>query len=240
MMALPIFYKKPVVLSSQTHADLRLQARTDYRFATESNSVALTAIEFAKACHEYPIVFVKEGDQVSSVAVLGLKDKQNLFLDEKGHWKADYIPAYVRRYPFILARQGEASDYTVCIDEAHSGFNRETGERLFQDNGEQTEFLKQALKLVREYQAHSQRTGEFAKRLMDWELLQSLQANVELRRGDKMSLTGFMAVDQKKLKALPAERLAELMQHDELGLIYYHLLSLNNFGRLVDRMAMAA
>ena len=75
---------------------------------------------------------------------------------------------------------------------------------------------------------------------MDWELLQSLQANVEMRKGDKMSLTGFMAVDRKKLKALAAEKLATLMQHDELGLIYYHLLSLNNFARLVDRLAVAA
>jgi hypothetical protein len=128
----------------------------------------------------------------------------------------------------------------VCIDEAYTGFNRETGERLFLDTGEQSEFLKKALKLVKEYQAHSQRTREFTKRLMDWELLQTLQANVEMRRGDKMSLSGFMAVDQKKLKALPAEKLAELMQLDELGLIYYHLLSLNNFGRLVDRLAVAA
>jgi hypothetical protein len=76
--------------------------------------------------------------------------------------------------------------------------------------------------------------------LLDWDLLQSLQANVEMRMGDKMSLTGFMAVDQKILKTLAPEKLANLMQHDELGLIYYHLLSLNNFGRLVDRLAEAA
>ena len=93
---------------------------------------------------------------------------------------------------------------------------------------------------MQEYQAYSQRTSEFANRLLDWELLQSLQANVEMHKGDKMSLTGFMAVDQKKLKALTAEQLATLIQHDELGLIYYHLLSLNNFGRLVDRLAVAA
>ena len=239
-MALPIFYKKPVILNSQLHADLRLRARNDYQFATGSNSVALTTVEFAKACREYPIVFVQEAEVVTPVAVLGLKNTQNLFLDGKGQWKADYIPAYVRRYPFILARQGEAADYTVCIDEAYSGFNRDSGERLFRDNGEQSDYLKNVLKLVQEYQAFSQRTSDFTRRLMDWELLQSLQANVEMHRGDKMSLTGFMVVDQKKLKTLAAEKLATLMQHDELGLIYYHLLSLNNFGRLVDRLAVAA
>jgi hypothetical protein len=202
--------------------------------------VALTTVEFAKACHEYPIVFVQEAETITPVAVLGLKNKQNLFVDEKGQWNADYIPAYVRRYPFILARQSEASDYTVCIDEAYSGFNRDSGERLFRDNGEQSDYLKKVLNLVREYQAYSQRTSEYANRLLDWDLLQSLQANVEMRMGDKMSLTGFMAVDQKKLKSLAPEKLANLMQHDELGLIYYHLLSLNNFGRLVDRLAEAA
>ncbi|HHJ17517.1 MAG TPA: hypothetical protein ENJ80_12545 [Gammaproteobacteria bacterium] len=240
-MTLPLFYKKPVVLSSQHHAGLRLQARDNYRFATGSNSVTLTAVEFARACHEYPIVFVQSEGKVNPVAVLGLKDRQNLFVDEKGAWNAGYVPAYVRRYPFILASQeADASDYTVCIDEAYTGFNREQGEQLFLENGEQSDFLKHALTLVQDFQAHYQRTAAFAGRLLDWGLLQPLQANVELRAGDKMSLTGFMAVDENKLKALPAERLAELVQQDELGVIYYHLLSLDNFGRLVDRVAEAA
>ena len=240
-MTLPLFYKKPVALSSQGHAGLRLQTRENYRFATGSNSVTLTAAEFAHACHEYPIVFVQSGVDINPVAVLGLKDSQNLFVDEKGQWNASYVPAYVRRYPFILARQGEeTSDYTVCIDEGYAGFNRDEGEHLFLDDGAQSDFLKQALTLVQDFQSHFLRTAEFARRLLDWELLQPLQANVELHAGDKMSLTGFMAVDQKKLKALPAERLAELVQQDELGVIYYHLLSLNNFGRLVERVAEAA
>jgi len=240
-MKLPIFYKKPVALSSETHAALRLQTRDNYRFAAGSNSVALTAAEFAKACHEYPIVFVQEEAVITPVAVLGLKDKHNLFVDETGQWNADYVPAYVRRYPFILAKQSdEAPDYTVCIDEAYVGFNREKGERLFLENGEQSDFLKKVLTLVQEFQTHSQLSSDFARRLLDWELLQPLQANVEMRTGDKMSLTGFMAVDQNKLKALSAERLVELMQQDGLGVIYYHLLSLNNFGRLVSRVAEAA
>ncbi|MEN8130691.1 MAG: SapC family protein [Pseudomonadota bacterium] len=244
-MALPIFYNKPVVLSSQIHADLRLQVRNKFHFAAGSNSVALKASEFAQACHEYPIVFVQDKDSgtVNPVAVLGLKERQNLFVDATGRWDATYVPAYIRRYPFILATQGEegeAPDYKVCIDEAYTGFSRDKGERLFLDDGEQSDYLKRALNLLQDYQAHSLRTAEFARRLQDWGLLQPLQASVEMRTGDKMALTGFMAVDQKKLKALPAERLAELVQKDELGVIYYHLLSLNNFGRLVDRMAEAA
>ena len=239
-MTLPIFYKKPVALSSQTHAGLRLRARDNYRFAAGTNSVALTAAEFAQACHEYPIVFVQSKGEVNPVAVLGIRDRQNLFVDGKGHWNASYVPAYVRRYPFILARQGETADYTVCIDEEYAGFTHEQGEQLFLDDGEQSDFLKHALTLVQDFQAHFQRTAEFARRLHDWELLQPLQANVELHAGDKMSLTGFMAVNQDKLKALPAEQLAELVQKDEMGVIYYHLLSLNNFGRLVDRVAEAA
>jgi len=240
-MVLPIFYTKPVALSSQSHADLRLQMRDSYRFAAGTNSVALTAVEFAQACREYPIVFVQDKDMVSPVAVLGLKDRQNLFVDEKGQWNADYVPAYVRRYPFILSSQGEeVPEFTVCIDEAYAGFNHDQGERLFLDDDGQSDFLKHALTLVQDFQAHFQRTAEFARRLLDWELLQPLQANVELNTGNKMSLTGFMAVDQNKLKGLPAERLVELMQQDELGVIYYHLLSLNNFGRLVDRVAEAA
>ena len=239
-MTLPIFYKKPVALSSEAHKDLRLQARDNYRFATDSNAVPLAIGEFAQACHEYPIVFVQAEETVNPVALLGLRDKQNLFVNGKGQWNATYVPAYIRRYPFILAQQEETWDYTVCIDEAYAGFSPDKGERLFLDDGEQSDFLKHALKLVQDYQAHSKRTGEFAKRLLEWDLLQPLQANVEMRAGDKMSLTGFMAVDQNKLKALQPERLAELARQDTLGVIYYHLLSLNNFGRLVDKVAEAA
>ncbi len=240
-MTLPMFYEKPVVLDSRNHAELRLEARQDYRFARQTNSVLLTATEYAKACRDYPIVFVQDKEAVFSAAVLGLKDKQNLFVTESGQWNADYVPAYVRRYPFILAPQNEeGSSFAVCIDEKYPGFNTEQGERLFLENGEQTDFLKRALQLLQDYQAHYQQTSAFARRLLDWELLQPLQANVELNSGDKMSLTGFMAVDRKRLQALAPERAAELLRSDEMGCIYYHLLSLNNFGRLVERVAQAA
>ena len=142
----------------------------------------------------------------------------------------------------LLAIDGPIS---VAVDvrltaPAYAGFSLDKGERLFLDDGGQTDFLKHALKLVQDYQAHTKRTGELANRLMEWDLFQPLQANIELRAGDKMSLTGFMAVDPNKLKALQPERLAELAQLDNLGVVYYHLLSLNNFGRLVDKVAEAA
>jgi len=240
-MALPIFYEKPVVLSSQTHRDLRVQPRKDYRFATPTNSVLLTAVEYAKACHEYPIVFVQDKEQVYSVAVLGLKDKQNLFVSDSGQWNAAYIPAYVRRYPFILApKPGDEANFTVCIDEKYEGFSQDSGERIFQEDGEQSEFLKKNLVMLEEYQAHYNRTNEFGRRLLDWGLLQPLQANVEMNSGDKLSLTGFLVVDQKKLKELSGERAVELLQKDEMGAIYYHLSSIANFSKLVDRVAKAA
>lgn len=240
-MSLPVFYEKPVALSNQNHADLRLQAGQDYRFTAQSNSVLLTAVEFAKACQEYPIVFVQEEDTVHAVAILGLKQNQNLFVDNTGQWLAGYVPAYVRRYPFILAQQeGGDSAYTVCIDENYPGFNRETGERLFLEDGQQSEFLKRALTLLQEFQAAFQRSGEFGRRLLDWGLLQPLQANIQLNSGGRFSLTGFMVVNRDALKDLAPERAAQLLKQDEMGAIYYHLLSLNNFGRLVDRIAEAA
>lgn len=240
-MALPLFYEKPVVLSSQAHRDLCVQARKDYRFSTQTNSVLLTAVEFAKACHEYPIVFVQDQEQVYSVAVLGLKDRQNLFVGDSGQWDAGYIPAYVRRYPFILTpKDDDQQAFTVCIDEKYDGFSKDGGERLFQDDGEQSDFLKKNLTMLQEYQAHQQRTTEFGRRLLDWEVLQPLQANVQMKTGDKLSLSGFLVVDQKRLKELSADRAQELLQKDEMGAIYYHLLSIANFSKLVDRIAEAA
>lgn len=236
MTAQPLFYKKVIPLNKDRHKNLYIEPVEGYNFAAETNSLYIAAIEFIKAASEYVIVFGQDAEKtVYPVVLLGLKVNQNLFVDKKGKWNADYIPAYARRYPFILATpKADAENFTVCIDESYTGFNTaKEGQILFDKKGKETAILKQAVEFLQDYQKNVQLTTLFCKNLVKLDLLEPMQANVQMKTGDKFAIGGFQCVSRKKLKLLKPEKLAELAKSDELELIYTHLLSLNNISRLL-------
>ena len=114
----PQFYKKVVPLNSEQHARLHIDTSAGYEFAREANAVLLTMVEFSKASREYPIVFLADGDRINPVALLGLPGSENQYVSKDGKWNAAYIPAYVRRYPFIPGSGVAENELVLCIDEA--------------------------------------------------------------------------------------------------------------------------
>jgi len=236
-MANLLFYEKPVALNKVSHKDMKIKPQNDnFSFARNTNSVILAGVEFTEAAKEYPIVFAKAGEQIVPVALLGLRNEENLFVDGSGKWDARYIPAFVRRYPFVLAETGDQGQRMVCIDEGFAGFNEEEGDNLF-DNGEPTALLKQAIEFLEEYQRQYVRTERFIQRLRDDDLLMSLNARVDMVDGKQFSLSGLMAVDEKKLLQLPDDKALELFRSGELAWLYCHLMSLGCMARMVDRIA---
>jgi hypothetical protein len=237
----PQFYRKIAALNHQAHRDWRVSAQTNYGFASETNAVLLTTVEFPLAACEFPIVFILSGTRVRPVAVMGLKERQNLFVQPGGGWAGRYIPAYVRRYPFILAGEAENSgQFTVCVDEDFAGFNREQGESLFEADGQHSPFLKRAVTFLQDYQLQGRRTEAFCEQLQALGVLDSMQANVAPLDGGRFSLAGFLAVNRQRLKALKASKLAEMAKDDSLELLYLHLQSLTNFQRLSNQLAKQA
>lgn len=237
-MANLLFYDKPVALNKVVHKDSKIKPLDgNYGFAKKTNSVVLAGIEFTEAAKEYPIVFAKAGETTVPVALLGLRNEENLFVDGEGKWDARYIPAFVRRYPFVLAETQEQQQRMVCIDESYQGFNTEEGEALFGDDGEPSQILKQAMEFLEEYQRQYVRTETFIKRLTDNDLLMSLNARVDLVDGKQFALTGLLAVDEKKLLQLDDAKALELFRSGELAWIYCHLMSLGCMARMVDRIA---
>jgi hypothetical protein len=236
---LPLFYRKVVPLSKERHKQLHIEPVPGFAFAASTNSVYVAAVEFPRAAAEYPIVFGRDKEGVVfPVVLLGLKQDQNLFVNKKGEWNARYIPAYARRYPFILAAPGEGNpQFTVCIDESYPGFNTaKEGQPLFDSKGQQTKMLKQAVEFLKEYQAHAQLTTAFCKVLAELDVLEPVQANVQMKSGEKYAVGGFQCVNRKKLKALPQAKLSELLKSDQLELIYLHLFSLINVGTLTSKL----
>jgi|TARA_Y100000310_G_scaffold294267_1_gene324609 hypothetical protein len=240
-MANLLFYEKPVALNKVVHKDSKIKPLSgDYGFATKTNSVVLAGIEFTEAAKEYPIVFAQAGDTTVPVALLGLRNEENLFIDKEGKWDARYIPAFVRRYPFVLAETQEQQQRMVCIDESFAGLNTAEGEALFGDDGEPTQILKQAMEFLEEYQRQYIRTEAFLKRLTDNDLLMALNARVDLVDGKQFALTGLLAVDEKKLLQLDDAKALEFFRSGELAWIYCHLMSLGCMAKMVDRIAGVA
>lgn len=237
---LPLFYRKIVPLSKEQHKKLYIEPVEGFAFAAETNSLYIAAAEFPRASREYPIVFASDNQGgLFPVALLGLKKNQNLFVDKNGKWNADYIPAYARRYPFILATpDSKKNQFTVCIDESYPGFNTaKEGQPLFNAKGEDGPVLKQAVEFLKDYQAHVRLTETFCKGLLELEVLEPVQANVALKSGQKLSIAGFQCVSRKKLKELAPKKLTDLLKSDQLELIYCHLQSLNNVNNLTRRLA---
>lgn len=239
-MSTLLFYKKPTALNASLHSNLKfVNEANSYQFAHATNSVILAGVEFIEACKEYPIVFTRASNGVAvPAAVLGVSNEQNLFVNEAGEWDARYIPAFVRRYPFVLAESGEAGKetLTVCYDAESTNFSNETGEPLFDADAQPTELLSNTMKLLQAYHEQTKRTAEMMALLDEHQLLRPMNMRMELNRGDQFALEGLLIVDESKLSELSAEVIHQLQQAGFMGWIYAHLISLSNFARLLDRV----
>ncbi len=234
-----LIYEKVVPVSQERHLNWSVKTGTNYEFAHNTNSLPLMTVEFSNAAAEYTIIFTgnKDNGAIMPAIILGIRNNENLYLTETGEWKAKYIPAFVRRYPFVFSSNNEGDTLTLCIDENCSGFNQEgRGERLFDSQGERTQYLEGVLEFVKGYQAEFQRTQLFCKKLNELDLFEPMQASFTLQSGEKLSLEGFMVVNRDKLKSLTGEQLADLARFDELELIYLHLQSMRNFSSMAERL----
>lgn len=234
-----LFYENVVVLNRDTHRDLRLKPQDNLKFAAETNCVPLALVEFGDVAREYPIVFARLPGGLVPVALLGLRDAENLYLTAEGKWDARYVPAFVRRYPFIAVQDNNAPDkLLVCMDDKFPGFNAEEGERLFDENGAETDYLKNALAFVQGYQNEAQRTAEFCREVEQLGLLNEMSAMAELNDGRKFRLDGLWVIDEAKLQALSAAAAVDLFRRGWMGLVYAQLLSLGHLRVLLDRTAL--
>lgn len=239
MTAQLLIYETAVPISNSRHGQCSVDGTGGFAFSRHVNAVPLMAVEFPTATSEYAIVFAGTGDTLMPAVVLGMRGKENAYLDATDGWRAKYIPAFIRRYPFVFSKSEDGQTFTLCIDEAFAGFNKEgRGQALFGEEGKPTPYVDNVLKFLQDYQSQFQRTRAFCEKLQKLDLLEPMQATMSLETGEKLSLTGFMVVDRKKLLALSGEVLADLAKTDELELIYLHLHSMRNFNNARERLVV--
>ncbi len=239
-MAELLFYQQVTAIDKEKHRDLKIGQISDYRFARETNSVPIAVVEFFEVAREYPIVFAgKAGPTPLPAVLLGLKSNENMFIAESGQWQGRYIPAFIRRYPFVLADVGN-DELVVCIDENHPAVGDKAGQAIFTPEGGPTPFMEGVLKFMHDFQAETVRSRDFMKRIVELDLLTEVSARAELKGGQSYQLGGFSVINEAKLRALDKEVVDELFRKGWLSLIDAHLLSLGSLAPLIDRMADTA
>lgn len=241
-MSNPPMYGELLPLDREVHKNLKLDTtQIVLSRVAEQNSIFLAAVEFGDACKEYPIVFVRAGapdangkQAVAPLAVLGLKPGSNLFVDGD-KWTGNYVPAYLRRYPFAMARVDDSgNNLAVCYDSQWPGFNETTGEALFKD-GQPTEFLLNAKAFLENFEQETERTRLICDLLADMELLQDMRFEATLPNGEKLDVEGFLALDEKKYAELPDDKVLQLHRNGLIALLEMHRLSMTNMNRLAGR-----
>lgn len=240
-MSLNALYTNVVALDRVQHRSLRLVRRfADLSATRELNAVFVTAVEFPDVCREYPIVYVRAGkdqasgeDLIAPMAVLGLTQKENLYLKPDGSWRTPYVPAYLRRYPFGMAHINP-EQMAVCIDRAFPGFSETEGEPLFDEQGEPTQLMKDAQRFVEDFEEEVQRTRAFCDELQKAGLFQDMRFDATMPDGSKLGVDGFLAIDEKKLAALPDAKVVEWHRNGLLGLIHAQQISMGMMRRLLE------
>ena len=237
-----LFYTNPEPLDQSVHGGLGVNpSDKPYAFVAQTNIVPLTVTEFSAAALSYPIIFTGENRQ--PVAVMGLSSNENLFVAPDGEFRADaYVPAYVRRYPFVFADDKQNQRLILCIDRGASIVAEGGQNPLFVD-GQPSDYTNMAMEFCNNFEQERQRTEGFVALVKDLDLLDIREAHFTPRNpdgtpGQPQKLAEYYAVSEDKLRALPAEKLVELRDNGALGQIYAHLVSLLGWDRLIAMAVM--
>ena len=225
---LPLFYKDLVPLSSVDHVDFHARALDRADFLIDQHAVPLTSDELVAASRFYPIVF-SAGDNPVPLALMGLNEGINTFVDAEGKLvNPVYVPAYIRRYPFLLARlRPDSEELSLCFDPTANAVGKfDEGDALFAD-GKPSEATNAVLQFCQNFEEAGQRTSMFVEELKKADLLMDGEVAIQPEGADKPYIyRGFQMVDENKLRELRGDVLRKMMQNGMLPLVFAHLFSL--------------
>lgn len=226
---LPLFYNQLEPLSSQNHADYKIRVADKAPFLVNQHAVPVTVEEFPLVQRFMPIVF-SAGEDPVPLGLMGLNEGVNVFISEEGTLNDPnfYVPAYVRRYPYLLARlRPDSDELSLCFDPSSETIGQfEDGEALF-ENGEPSQVTKDILQFNEQFEQAGQRTAMFMKDLKELGLLIDGETAIQPQGSEQPFVyRGFQMVDEKKLTELRGDQLRKVVQNGMLPLIYAHLFSL--------------
>jgi len=232
------FYNNIIAINKEEHKNLRLKVDNNYHNFSNTNALPIAGVEFIEAARDHAIAFINyQNEGIIPVYILGLRDNENLLLNPDSSWRFHYVPAFVRRYPYIMVEPNEEGDSVICIDADYQGINDPEGAPIFtEENGESkpTPQLEAAMEMLRDYNAQLIRTRAFTKRLEEYDLLQEISPQINLKDGRNFSIGGIYTIDEKKLLELEDDKALALYRSGEMAWIYNHLASISHLLRLAD------
>lgn len=235
-----LFYSRPEPLNREQHGGLALkQLDKPFAFAAGAHVVPLTVGEFGPTALNYPIIFAGENRQ--PLAVMGVQAGENLFISPEGDVEPDaYLPAYIRRYPFVLADDAAQQRLIVCVDRSAPMLVEGEGDAPLFSNGEPTDYTRNAIEFCNNFETERRKTESFVQLLKELDLLETKQATFTPRladgsAGEPQLIAEYFAVSEEKLNALPADKLVQLRDNGALGQIYAHVISTLGWEKLYAR-----
>jgi hypothetical protein len=230
------------IVSASKHGQTRVVTAQDSSYGDSLMYVPTFPLEFRDIQSCYPIFFLKEVEtgQFFAAALCGFEPEENLFLNN-GNWDASYLPMMIRRQPFLIARQTvdpKSADETlpvISIDMDHTRVSDKEGERLFSEEGKPSDFLQEAIQLLKKIHRAHQHNENFTKTLLQYDLLESLTLDITFNNGSKKSLTDFYTINETKLYELEGQALAHLNKEGFLQPIFMAIASFSRLRALIDR-----
>lgn len=239
-----LMYGQPEALNAEQHGKLGVKRSNEgFTFAKDIHFVPVNANEFGVAATSFPIIFA--GDEKQPLAIMGLKPGENLFIDEEdSSFKVDsYVPGYIRRYPFVLAKPPQEERMIVCFDRTFPAISDEPDLPFFED-GKATEYVNNAIDFLKQYETQRIQTEQSIARLKELDLFETREVfynpQSRGRPGESQKITEHQSINEQKVMALPPEVLKELAEKGILGVIYAHLISLLNWDKLIDMALIRA
>ena len=240
-----LFYKNPQPLSPEQHGGLGVkQIDQPFGFLRQAHAVPITVSEFGMAAGSYPIIFV--GDDLTPVAVMGVRQGQNLYVDENGRVDEDlYVPAFVRRYPFVFAADEGSDRMLLCVDREAPMVSNQP-EVPFFENNEPSKFTTDAIEFCKEFERQRRATAEFSNLMRKYDLFEQKTVAFQPRdaegkeTGPQQKIADYHALSEEKLNAMPIEQYGELRASGAIGAGYAHLVSLLNWQKVIARALRTA
>jgi len=226
---LPMFYKEIVPLNATQHGQLKIRPVEKSPFIAQTHAIPITVDEFGLAQRHYPIVF-SIGENPIPIALMGLNEGINVFLDPDGRPidTTTYIPAYIRRYPFLLAKLNPESDeLSLCFDPTTEAVGEfDDGQPLF-DGDQPSDATKAILEFCEQFETAGQRTAAFMEDVKKSGLLMDGEVAIQPEGYQQPFIyRGFQMIDEEKLRELRGDELRKMNQNGMLPLLYAHLFSL--------------
>ncbi|NQW01266.1 MAG: SapC family protein [Rhodospirillales bacterium] len=226
-------------LDVDLHKDLKFEPSVNLKFAATTAMAPIAASEMSRSIRQFPVCFSMD-DPLVPVAFMSLLPEKNAFVNAAGAWAGDYLPAHIRRFPFILGNTDDPDKFTIMFDSDAPELNTFSGKPLYEDNGEMAPALQEVVAFLQAFQSELAATQALLRPLIEKDVLTVQNITVNRPDGSTWTFDGVRAVDGDRLNALDDATLAEWVRSGLMAIVYGHLHSLENVRYLAEQQGIIA